>query len=65
MRRKLSRVTRMETGGPREPPAAKAVLLIARTLGRRFRLAHLLLHLRLDGVEIEARAPLHRRTSFG
>src|SRR5213075_1787197 len=49
-------------GGPREPPAGNVRPgSVARTLARRFRLGHPLAHLRLHGVEVEARPALHRR----
>jgi len=35
--------------------------LLASAFTGRLRLLHLFLHLRLDGLEVEARAPLHRR----
>src|SRR5271167_4160474 len=40
---------------------AVSLPLLARALGRGFRRFHLPLHFRLDGVEVEARATLHRR----
>ena len=39
----------------------KVILLLAGAFARRLRLLHLFRHLRFHCVEVEARAPLHRR----
>src|SRR5258706_507786 len=42
-------------------PPRRSFLLVAGAFGRRFRFGHLLSHLRLDCVKVEAGSPLHRR----
>ena len=53
-------LTNKKAGGLCEPPAVRIVCLFVRG----FHLLHLLLDLRLDGIEIEAHAFLHQREPY-